>query len=80
GYSGKLDLTKLNQDLFEVDNDINVKVNKETHDIGIQVFDNMLHTPESYIYLLQAQLDMKINEIGSLKKQLEYAYDYVIES
>ncbi|CAG8814946.1 31145_t:CDS:2, partial [Gigaspora margarita] len=54
--------------------------NKETSEIGVQTLDNMSYTFESYIHLLEAQLNIKINEIEDLKKQLEYAYDYVIES
>ncbi|CAG8630794.1 16095_t:CDS:2, partial [Racocetra fulgida] len=54
--------------------------NKITREIGIQVSDNMSHTLENYIHLLQAQLSIKINEIENLQKQLEYAYDYVIEN
>ncbi|CAG8726056.1 990_t:CDS:1, partial [Racocetra fulgida] len=61
-------------------NEIGVQVNKETREIGIQAFDNMSHTLENYIHLLQAQLDIKINEIETLQKQLEYAYDYIIKS
>ncbi|CAG8478664.1 12825_t:CDS:1, partial [Cetraspora pellucida] len=61
-------------------NEIGVQVNKETHEIGIQVFDNISHILENYIHILQVQLDIKINEIETLQKQLKYAYDYVIES
>ncbi|CAG8493898.1 19499_t:CDS:2 [Racocetra fulgida] len=58
---------------------VGVQVNKETREFGVQVFDIMSHTLESYINLLQAQLDVKINEIENLQKQLNYVYDYVIE-
>ncbi|CAG8638605.1 10566_t:CDS:2, partial [Dentiscutata heterogama] len=54
--------------------------NKNTRDIGIQVTDNMSHTLENYINILQTQLSIKMNEIENLQKQLDYAYDYVIES
>ncbi|CAG8508705.1 17357_t:CDS:2 [Gigaspora rosea] len=61
-------------------NEVAVQVSNETHKIGVQVSDNMLHTLEAHINLLQLQLNLKINEVEDLKKQLEYAYDYVIES
>ncbi|CAG8784285.1 11442_t:CDS:2, partial [Racocetra fulgida] len=61
-------------------NEVAVQVSNETHEIGVQVSDNMLHTLEARINLLQLQLNLKINEVEDLKKQLEYAYDYVIES
>ncbi|RIB04263.1 hypothetical protein C2G38_2284631 [Gigaspora rosea] len=57
--------------------EVGVQVNQETHEIGIQVSDITL---ESRVYLLQLQLSSKINEIEDLKKQLDYAYDYVMES
>ncbi|CAG8818552.1 4114_t:CDS:1, partial [Racocetra fulgida] len=53
--------------------------NKNTHDIGIQVTDSMSHTLENYINILQTQLSIKMNVIKNLQKQLDYAYDYVIE-
>ncbi|KAF0334032.1 hypothetical protein F8M41_016740 [Gigaspora margarita] len=52
--------------------------NKETSEIGVQTFDNMSHTFESYIHLLEAQLNIKINEIEDLKKQIEHK-NYVSE-
>ncbi|RIB22060.1 hypothetical protein C2G38_2174906 [Gigaspora rosea] len=57
--------------------EVGVQVNQETHEVGIQVSDITL---ESRVYLLQLQLSSKINEIEDLKKQLDYAYDYVMES
>ncbi|RIB16285.1 hypothetical protein C2G38_2038690 [Gigaspora rosea] len=57
--------------------EVGVQVNQETHDVGIQVSNITL---ESRVYLLQLQLNSKINEIEDLKKQLDYAYDYVMES
>ncbi|RIB23681.1 hypothetical protein C2G38_2170499 [Gigaspora rosea] len=61
-------------------NEVAVQASNETHEIGVKVSDNMLHTLEAHINLLQLQLNLKINEVEDLKKQLEYAYDYVIES
>ncbi|CAG8713113.1 17269_t:CDS:2, partial [Dentiscutata heterogama] len=54
--------------------------NNITHKISIQVSDNMSRPLINYINLLQVQLSIKIDEIENLQKQLEYAYDYVIES
>ncbi|CAG8722190.1 15784_t:CDS:2, partial [Dentiscutata heterogama] len=57
-----------------------VQVSNETHEIGVQVSDDMLFTLEARINLLQLQLNSRISEMEDLKKQLEYAYDYIIES
>ncbi|CAG8769578.1 3427_t:CDS:2, partial [Cetraspora pellucida] len=57
-----------------------VQISKETCDVGVQVSDAMSYILENYIYLLQAQLNTKINKIENLQKQLEYAYNYIIES
>ncbi|CAG8845082.1 5047_t:CDS:1, partial [Gigaspora margarita] len=61
-------------------NEVAVQVSNKTHEIGVQISDSMLHTLETRINLLELQLNLKINEVEDLKKQLEYAYDYVIES
>ncbi|CAG8774432.1 17483_t:CDS:1, partial [Racocetra fulgida] len=59
-----------------------MEVEKNTCEIGVQTdeIDNTSHTLENDIFLLQAQLNIKVSEIENLKKQLEYAYDYVVES
>ncbi|CAG8737096.1 598_t:CDS:1, partial [Dentiscutata heterogama] len=57
--------------------EVGMQVNQKTHKVGIRVSNITL---ESYIYLLQLQLNSKINEIEDLKKQLDYAYNYVMES
>ncbi|CAG8561810.1 7795_t:CDS:2 [Cetraspora pellucida] len=59
---------------------ISVQITNETCEIGIQVSDITSHALESQVYLLRLQLNSKISEIEDLKNQLEYAYDYVIES
>ncbi|CAG8711763.1 12442_t:CDS:1, partial [Cetraspora pellucida] len=59
--------------------EIGVQVSKETCEVGVQVSDAMSYILENHIHLLQAQLNTKIDEIENLQKQLEYAYDYVIE-
>ncbi|CAG8581637.1 5589_t:CDS:1, partial [Dentiscutata heterogama] len=41
---------------------------KETSEIGVQVYNNMSYTLDSYIRQLQAQLNIKINEIEDHKK------------
>ncbi|CAG8832439.1 19743_t:CDS:2, partial [Gigaspora margarita] len=46
--------------------------NKKTSEIGVQAFDNISYTFESYIHLLEVQLNIKINEIEDLKKQLDF--------
>ncbi|CAG8472461.1 8126_t:CDS:2 [Racocetra fulgida] len=61
-------------------NEVGVQVNKETHEVGIQTFDTMLHILENHVCLFQLELDSKINEINDLNKQLEYVYDYVVET
>ncbi|CAG8780894.1 9974_t:CDS:2, partial [Racocetra fulgida] len=61
-------------------NEVGVQANPETHEIGIQVADIMLHTLETRVCFLQSQLDSKVIEVEDLKNRLEYAYDYVIES
>ncbi|CAG8734366.1 336_t:CDS:2, partial [Cetraspora pellucida] len=59
-----------------------MKVEKNTCEIGIQTdkINNMSYILENDIFLLQAQLNIKVSKIENLKKQLEYAYDYVVES
>ncbi|CAG8703861.1 6456_t:CDS:2, partial [Racocetra fulgida] len=59
---------------------IGIQITNETREIGVQVSDITLHALESQVYLLQLQLNSKISEIKDLKNQLEYTYDYVIES
>ncbi|CAG8545061.1 7975_t:CDS:2, partial [Scutellospora calospora] len=48
-------------------------------EVGIQTTESVVQNLENYVYLLQMQLNNKVNEIENLQKQLNYAYNYAVE-
>ncbi|CAG8774425.1 4213_t:CDS:2, partial [Gigaspora rosea] len=60
--------------------EIGIQVGKQLCEVGVQTSESIIQDLENYVILLQEQLNKKISEIEDLRKHLDCAYDYVVES